>query len=195
MSTAYADRARHGALPPDCHRAVNACLSTCRLHNDQTTSYAEGDIERVGTMSTKRKRPAKKGAPKRKKGTPKKKSAMSAVERRAPQGVLASVAMSAVERRSLHGVLASGEFRAHTHWPRKEDVPGYDPTAFNIPEHFEAVATLFRIWPWRRGADARPFQCLRAEVVNEPTYYRDAEGNTRVAARHNGYYLAQECHD
>jgi hypothetical protein len=153
------------------------------------------DIERVGTMSTKRKRPAKKGAPKRKKGTPKKKPAMSAVERRAPQGVLASVAMSAVERRSLHGVLASGEFRAHTHWPRKEDVPGYDPTAFNIPGHVEAVATLFRIWPWRRGADARPFQCLRAEVVNEPTYYRDAEGNTRVAARHNGYYLAQECHD
>src|SRR5262245_61542308 len=90
-----------------------------------------GDIERVGTMSTKRKRPAKKGAPKRRKGTPKKKSTKSAAERRAPRGVLASVAMSAVERRSLQGVLASGAFRAHTHWPRKEDVPGYDPTAFN----------------------------------------------------------------
>jgi hypothetical protein len=144
-------------------------------------------------MSTKKKRPAKKGASKKKKGAPKKRSAMSAGERRAPQGVLASAAMSAGEHRALQGVLASGEFRAHTGWPRKEDVPGYDPTAFNIPGHFEAVATLFRIWPWRRGPDARPFQCLRAEPVNEPTYYKDADGNTRVAPRHNGYYLAQEC--
>ena len=103
--------------------------------------------------------------------------------------------MGAVERRSLQGVRASGAFRAFTQWPRKEDVPGYDPTAFNIPGHFEAVATLFRIWPWRRGADARPFQCLRAEVVNEPTYYKDAQGNPKMATRHNGYYLAQECRD
>lgn len=142
---------------------------------------------------TTKKKSAKKEAPKKKKGAPKKKSAMSAVERGAPQGVLASFAMSAVERGALRGVLASGEFRADTSWPRKEDVPGYDPTAFNIPGHFEAVAILFRIWPWYREPDARPFHCLRAEPQNAPVYYKDADGHTKVAARHNGYYLAQEC--
>jgi hypothetical protein len=142
---------------------------------------------------TTKKKSAKKGAPKKKKGASKKRSAMSAVERRAPEGVLASSAMSTVERRALQGVLASGEFRADTSWPRKEDVEGYDRSAFDIPGHFEAVAILFRIWPWYRGPRARPFQCLRAEPVNEPVYYKDADGNMRVAGRHNGYYLAQEC--
>jgi uncharacterized membrane protein len=42
---------------------------------------------------------------------------MSALERRAPEGVLASAAMSAVQRRALQGVLASAEFRATTRWP------------------------------------------------------------------------------
>jgi hypothetical protein len=119
----------------------------------------------------KKRKSANKGAPKRKKGASKKKSAMSAVERRA-----------------LQGVLASGEFRADTSWPRKEDVQGYDQTAFDIPGHFEAVARHFRIWPWYRGDDARPLQCLRGEVQNAPVYYKDADGNTRVAQRHNGYY-------
>jgi taurine dioxygenase len=40
---------------------------------------------------------------------------------------------------------------------------------------------------------ARPIQCLRCEPKNEPVYYKDAEGNTKVAARRNDYCLAQEC--
>jgi hypothetical protein len=143
---------------------------------------------------TTRKKSAKKGAPK-KKGASKKRSAKSAVEPRGLQGLLASSAMSAVEHRALQGVLAGGEFRADTSWPRKEDVPGYDPQAFDIPGHFEAVARIFRIWPWYRGADSRPFQCLRGSPQNAPVYYKDAHGDMRVAPKHNGYYLAQECRD
>jgi hypothetical protein len=130
----------------------------------------------AGTMSTKRKRPAKKGAPKRKKRAPKKKSAMSAVELRA-----------------LQAVLASREFRADTSWPKKEDVEGWDRTAFDVPGNFEAFCIKYEIWPWNRGPHARPFQCVRCEPKNEPTYYKDADGHTKVAQRRNDYYLAQEC--
>jgi hypothetical protein len=151
------------------------------------------------------KRPAKKVASQKKKGASKKKSAMSAVEPPAPQGVLTGSAMSAVERRALQdvlasaamsavqGVLASREFRADASWPRKEDVPGHDPTAFNVPGNFEAFCIKYRIWPWNRGPHARPFQCVRCEPKTEPVYYKDEEGNTRVAARRNDYHLAQEC--
>jgi hypothetical protein len=107
-----------------------------------------GDIREVGTMSTKRKRSAKKVASKKNKGASKKRSAMSAVEPRVLQDVFASAAMRAVERRALRGVLA--EFRATTRWPRKEEVEGYDRTAFDVPGYFEAVAIKYRIWPWDR---------------------------------------------
>jgi hypothetical protein len=156
---------------------------------------------------TTKKKSAKKGAPKKKKGTPKKKkgtpkkkkgaskkrSAMSAVEPRPLQGALASAPMSAVELRGLQGVLASREFRADTSWPRKEEVKGWDSTAFDVPGNFEAFCIKYRIWPWDRGPHARPIQCVRCEPKNEPVYYKDAEGNTRVAQRRNDYHLAQEC--
>jgi hypothetical protein len=148
----------------------------------------------------KKRKSAKKGAPKKKKGAPKKKkgaskkrSAVSAVEPRPLQGVLASAAMSAVERRALQGVLATSEFRAHTRWPRKENVPGWDSTAFDVPGNFEAFCIKYGIWPWDRGPHARPFQCVRCEPKNETIYYEDAEGNTKVAQRRNDYNLAQEC--
>ena len=143
-------------------------------------------------MSTKRKRLAKKVASK-KKGAPKKRPAMSAVERLALQDVLASAAMSAVQRRALQDVLASAEFRATTRWPSKEEVEGWDRTAFDVPGNFEAFCIKYRIWPWNRGPHARPIQCVRCEPKNEPVYYKDAEGHTKVAARRNDYYLAQEC--
>jgi hypothetical protein len=135
----------------------------------------------------------KKGAPKKKKGASKKRSAMSAVEPRPLQGALASAPMSAVELRGLQGVLASREFRADTSWPRKEEVKGWDSTAFDVPGNFEAFCIKYRIWPWDRGPHARPIQCVRCEPKNEPVYYKDAEGNTRVAQRRNDYHLAQEC--
>src|SRR5262245_3519516 len=144
-------------------------------------------------MSTKRKRSTRKGAPKRKKGGPKKKSAMTAFERWTLQDVLASAAMSAVERRALQDVLASGEFRATTRWPTKEEVEGWDRTAFDVPGNFEAFCIKYRIWPWNRGPHARAFRCVRCEPKNEPVYYKDAEGHTKVAQRRNDYYLAQEC--
>jgi hypothetical protein len=150
-----------------------------------------GDLREVGTMSTKSKRPAKKVVSK--KGASQKRSGMSAVERLALQDVLASAAMSAVQRRVLQDVLASGEFRATTSWPSKEQVEGWDPTAFDVPGNFEAFCIKYRIWPWNRGPHARPFQCVKCEPKNEPVYYKDAEGHTKVAARRNDYYLAQEC--
>ena len=131
-----------------------------------------GDIREVGTMSTKRKRSAKKGASKKNKGASKKRSAMSAVEPRVLQDVFASAAMRAVERRALRGVLA--EFRATTRWPRKEEVEGYDRTAFDVPGYFEAVAIKYRIWPWDRGPHARPIQCLRCEPKNDIIKMRKA---------------------
>ena len=145
------------------------------------------------TRGTVRKKSAKKGAPKKKKGASKKRAAMSAAERRAPEGVFAGVAMSAVELRGLQGVLASREFRADTSWPRKEDVPGHDGYAFDVPGNFEAFCIKYRIWPWNREPDARPFQCVRCEPKSETVYYRDAEGRERVAQKRNDYYLAQEC--
>src|SRR5262245_37636795 len=73
-------------------------------------------------------------------------------------------------------------------WPRKDEVPGYDRTAFDIPGAFETLAHDFHIWPFYAEADAKPFRCLVGKVENAPIYY---DGGRKVAGRHNWYYLAE----
>ena len=96
-----------------------------------------------------KRKPAKKGASKKKKRASKKKMSATSVQR----------------------LLASDAWRADTRWPRKEEVPGYDPSAWDIPGHFEGAAYHLEIWPFYRGADAKPFECLRGQPENAPIYY------------------------
>ena len=105
-----------------------------------------------------KRKPAKKGASKKKKRASKKKMSATSVQR-----LLASDA-----------------------WPRKEEVPGYDPSAWDIPGHFEGAAYHLKIWPFYRGADAKPFECLRGQPENAPIYY---DGGRKVnTGWHNAYY-------
>jgi hypothetical protein len=125
------------------------------------------------------KKPAKKGSSK-KKGASKRKPATGG--RSLGRDMLSASA-------SL--MAAAPSWRATTRRRRKEDVPGYDPGAWDIPGHFELAAAALRIWPFYRGRDAKPFDCLRAHQENDPIYY---DGGTRThVGPHNAYHLVNAC--
>ena len=89
---------------------------------------------------------------------------------------------------SVQRPLASDAWRANTRWRRKEEVPGYDPSAWDIPGHFEGAAYHLKIWPFYRGDDAKPFECLRGRPENAPIYYDG--GRKAHTGWHNAYYSA-----
>ena len=86
-------------------------------------------------------------------------------------------------------LLDSLAWRAHTRLPKKEDVPGYVRGVYDVPGHFEAMALYWEIWPFYRGSDNKPFDCLEAEVVNAPIYRGDQGG----ATRYHSYYPREGC--
>jgi hypothetical protein len=111
-------------------------------------------------IKREKRKPAKKGASKKKKKGASKKKPATSVQR----------------------LLDSDAWRADTRWPRKKEVHGYDPSAWDIPGGFEAAAYHFKIWPFYRGPDAKPFKCLQARPENAPIYY---DGGRKV---HTGWY-------
>jgi hypothetical protein len=91
--------------------------------------------------------------------------------------------------KKLQSLLDSLAWRADTGLPRKEQVYGYVRGVFDVPGHFEAMALYWKIWPFYRGSDNKPFECLEAEVVNAPIYLAG-----RVAAtRYHSYYPREGC--
>jgi hypothetical protein len=74
--------------------------------------------------------------------------------------------------------------------PRKEDVPGYVKGVYDVPGHFQAMALFWKIWPFYRGSDHKPFECLAAEVVNAPIYGNNGKV---VANSYHSYYPREEC--
>jgi hypothetical protein len=91
--------------------------------------------------------------------------------------------------KKLQRLLDSLAWRADTRLPKKEDVPGYVRGVYDVPGHFEAMALYWEIWPFYRGSDNKPFDCLEAEVVNAPIY----RGDRVVATRYHSYYPREGC--
>jgi hypothetical protein len=149
-------------------------MSSIKRETTRKKSAKKGASKKKGASE-------KKGAVKRKKGVSKKKSATSG------QRLLARDMSSATA--SL--MRTTTAWRADTRRRRKEEVPGYDPGVWDIPGHFEEAAKALKIWPFYRGADAKPFECLRAQTENDPIFY---DGGRKVhAGPHNAYLLASEC--
>jgi hypothetical protein len=103
-----------------------------------------------------------------------------------------SVASLAADTPGVASLVAAGTQSVATvapaHWPKKTDVPGYDPDfPDQSPTHFEEAAKALLIKPFYKGPGARRFECLMAELVPTTIY----SGNTSKARSglFNGYRL------